>query len=301
MMPVWWQQSTTFRITSLILKNTLSEKSSAGLSLPTYQQGLTPNPCIDCNSKVKFRELRRRATSVGYPIVATGHYAQIKIREGKPRLLRGADSEKDQSYFLYNLTAEDLSQTLFPVGHMTKPEVRELAKKFGLVTAEKPESQDICFVSGSAADFVERMGGKSTAGIIRDNTGRELGTHGGVHRFTVGQRRGLPIVADGEPKYVLSVSAATGDVIVGGKEQLAQESFLVREIHWHYSDELPETFKAHAQLRHRGNCVPVTVTKIDEGTAKVTFEGDWAVVTPGQACVIYGLDNREVLGGGRIS
>lgn len=273
----------------------------------TYEKGLTPNPCIDCNSKVKFKELRRRASGMGAWGVATGHYAQIKEIEGAPRLLRGRDPEKDQSYFLYGLKPEELASTLFPVGHLTKPEVREIAKAASLPTAEKPESQDICFVSGKASDFVAKIGGrKNKSGVIVDKAGKELGLHDGIHSFTVGQRRGIGVGGAESPLYVLELRPETQTVVVGEKAMLETEGFRVRELNL-IDPELIKAgpgfeFKALAQLRHRHPGAPVTARILENGEIEAKFLETWSVVSPGQAAVFYDLDSNErVLGGGRIA
>ena len=272
-----------------------------------YHQGLTPNPCIDCNNKVKFYELRQRAASFGCQKVATGHFAQISKDSTGYRLLRGRDAAKDQSYFLYGAKQEELQNTVFPVGHLTKPEVRELAKEAGLVTAEKPESQDICFVSGDVKDFIVKIGGKTPSGSIVDRQGTVLGQHDGIHSFTVGQRRGLKL-SNPEPVYVLEIDAENNRVIVGQQSELEREGFSVDELNW-VSPELyqqvqsakfPIEFQAIAQLRYRHAGVLVNVRLASENECLVSFIEDWSTVSPGQAAVFYSLDNTEVLGGGRI-
>ncbi len=275
-----------------------------------YKNGLTPNPCVDCNSKVKFFELRKRAYSIGCDSVATGHYAQITKDDLGYHLTRGADSKKDQSYFLYGLSQKDLSQTIFPVGHLTKDEVRELARKAGLNTAAKPESQDICFVSGTVDDFIKGKIGKGTKGHIVDTNQKVVGEHEGIHRFTVGQRRGLGIGGSEEPLFVLEIDPEKNLVVVGKKNDLERESFLVTELNWispsfssesFLSKDKIQEFECIAQLRHRHAGVRVRVKVLDNGVAEVSFLDEWSTVSPGQAAVFYDLKNEEVLGGGRIS
>lgn len=277
--------------------------------IETYLNGETPNPCVDCNSKVKFRELRNRALAFGSDYVATGHYARIKHTENGARLFRGADIEKDQSYFLYNLKAEELANTLFPVGEMTKEQVREIAREAGLNTADKPESQDICFVSGSVADFVVRIGGKKPqAGIFIDLAGNKLGEHEGIHNFTVGQRKGLNLGGATEPLYVLAINRNLNTITVGPKSALEKASFYVKNCNWVSPSILKDPalagseFTAVAQVRsrHRGELVKVKVSS-DSQNATVSWSDQWAPVSPGQACVFYSLDNQELLGGGRIT
>jgi tRNA-specific 2-thiouridylase len=275
----------------------------------TYQQGLTPNPCIDCNSKVKFRELRERAASFGCDHVATGHYARIRASADGYHLLRGVDRTKDQSYFLYTCKQEELKSTLFPVGEFTKPQIREIAREAGLVTANKAESQDICFVSGSVQDFVTRIGGSRGRGNFVTKDGSVVGQHDGIHRYTVGQRRGLHLGGAAEPLYVIGLTAATNEVVVGSKEELKREGFLVGEMHW-VSPQLisrvsgaqtPFSFDAVAQVRSRHEGVRARITVLDALNVSVEWIDEWAPVSPGQAAVFYDLNNEELLAGGRIA
>ena len=272
-----------------------------------YKQGLTPNPCIDCNNKVKFRELRDRANTFGCKAVATGHYAQITSSPEGLHLIRGVDSQKDQSYFLYGLTPEELSSTIFPVGHLTKPEVREIAREAGLSIASKPESQDICFVSGAVKDFIVRIGGKSPDGDIVDLAGKVLGRHQGITSYTVGQRKGLGISSE-DPLYVLEIRATENQIVVGSKEQLERPGFKVSELNFVNSNlakkyqekQFPIEFKSICQMRYRHEGVLVNVKVISEDLAEVSFVDEWSTVSPGQAAVFYDLENKEVFGGGRI-
>lgn len=280
-----------------------------------YQQGRTPNPCIECNSKVKFAALRERAYSFGAEAVATGHYAKIDELDGRLRLLRGKDREKDQSYFLYRMKPEELARTKFPLGDLTKPEVRELAKEAGFVTAEKPESQDICFVSGEAWEFVERYSGSAgQGGTIRDREGEVLGSHDGIHRFTVGQRRGIGIGGSRGKLYVLQIDPTTQEVVVGEKAELERDHFYIEDLSWVQQSVAEALNKGNSvsgiiQLRHRHEGVPVYISligSVDEASsseslrAKVSFAKEWATVSPGQAAVLYCIDNQEVLGGGVV-
>jgi len=271
----------------------------------SYQEGITPSPCIDCNQKVKFKELRVRAETFGASHVATGHYAQIEKRDDGYHLLRGADVDKDQSYFLYGLSQEELSKTLFPVGHMLKPDVRALAKEADLPTADKPESQDICFVSGKASDFVLKVGGfKKRAGNLVKSTGEVIGTHEGIHEFTVGQRKGIKIGGLDEPLYVLEIIPESNSVVVGSKNELEQESFIVTEVNYldHSLSKIKNSgsIEAIVQVRSRHKGARVKVEALDEQRLKCTFISESAVIAPGQAAVFYDLTNTEVLGGGRI-
>jgi tRNA-uridine 2-sulfurtransferase len=275
----------------------------------TYKRGYTPNPCVDCNNKVKFAELRERAASLGFSAVATGHFAQVEKRASGYHLLRGVDREKDQSYFLYGITPSELERTIFPVGHLTKPEVRAIAAEAGLVTASKPESQDICFIQGSVKDFLVKIGGKLPAGVIQRRDGKVLGHHDGIHQFTVGQRRGLHVGGQEQPLYVLEIVPDSAAVIVGTKAELEQDGFSVNELSIVSPelrlalDQAPDqySFQGIAQMRHRHKGVPVTVTLSKSSNAmSVKFANEWATISPGQAAVIYDPSNTEVLCGGRI-
>jgi len=266
----------------------------------SYAAGETPNPCIDCNNRVKFKELRKRAAAMGCSHVATGHYARIESSTEGYRLLRGVDRSKDQSYFLYAMNQLELASTLFPVGSFTKTEVRSIAREAGLSAADKAESQDICFVSGSVQDFVAKRITKERSGLIRRVTGEIIGTHDGIHRFTVGQRRGLSIGGGhGSPLYVLSIDSESATVYVGEKIELNRQNFLVKQVSWVRDSSTPREMLV--QVRHRNKAVPAQISQEDEATFKVTFLSELAVVAPGQAAVFYDLTDEELLGGGRIS
>lgn len=275
----------------------------------TYQQGLTPNPCIDCNTKVKFRELRERASGFGCSHVATGHYARIRKSDAGYHLLRGRDRSKDQSYFLYTCRQDELARTLFPVGDYTKPEIREIARAAGITTANKPESQDICFVAGSVQDFVATIGGSRGRGDFVTREGRKLGEHEGIHRFTVGQRRGLQLGGFAEPLYVIGLNPERNQVVVGNREDLKREGFNVSEMHW-VSPEciqevargvFPFTREVTVQVRSRHEGIHATMIANSPSSASIRWTEDWAPVSPGQAAVMYDLANEELLCGGRIT
>ncbi len=275
----------------------------------TYKRGLTPNPCIDCNTKVKFRALRDRAKSFGCDYVATGHYARVKKSNSGYHLLRGRDRDKDQSYFLYTIEQDELAETLFPVGDFTKSEIRALASDVGLVTAQKPESQDICFVSGSISDFLVNIGGATRkTGDFVTSKGVKIGEHSGVHQFTVGQRRGLDIGGSSEPLYVIAIDATSNTVVVGGRDELEQSEFGVEAIHL-VSPELrvriakEEVFEIDVvvQVRSRHGGSPARVRfDASRREAVVMWKKDWAPASPGQAAVFFDESNEELLGGGRI-
>jgi len=267
-----------------------------------YLAGRTPSPCVNCNDHLKFDLLFERMDALGLDRLATGHYARIDVTEsGRFRLLRAASVEKDQSYFLFGLGQPQLARMLFPVGDLPKPEVRAIASSLGLSVAEKPDSQDICFVGaegGDAAKFVEKHAkGRAAAGEIVDGTGRTLGTHGGIHHFTVGQRRGLG-VASPVPLYVKSIDADSRRVVVGSKEQAENTAFTIERANWVAGSPPPSDKTFTIRVRHRHAGVPGLVSASEDGTAQVRLlEG--AIVAPGQAAVIY--DGDEVIGGGWIA
>ena len=276
----------------------------------SYVRGLTPNPCLECNRKVKFRELRRRAASLGFDVVATGHYAQIKqLDDLSLGLFTGKDQSKDQSYFLYAMTQADLAATLFPVGSMLKPQVRNYLEQHGLSVAAKAESQDICFVSGAVGDFVERVSGKQSGGEIKSSSGEVVGTHDGVHRFTVGQRKGLGVSAR-NPLYVLNIDADTGTVTVGEHEELQRSFFEVSDVNWVSGVAPSAPIEALVKLRYRHSGVQCRIEALSDDTgemsrARVSFLEDWTAVSPGQAAVFYNSEadaegDVQVYGGGII-
>jgi tRNA-specific 2-thiouridylase len=271
-----------------------------------YASGRTPNPCLECNRHVKFRHLVARAKMLGADCLATGHYARVVPGEpGAPhRLLRAVDDRKDQSYVLHTLDQEQLAYIQFPLGWLTKPEVRDLARAFGLPVADKAESQEICFVGkGSYADFVaKRRPGIEQPGEIVDEAGAVIGAHRGLVHHTVGQRRGLGIAA-GEPLYVLQLDTSANRLMVGSRERAVARRVDAGAVTL-TSDRWPaEPFVCEAMVRYRGQRVPATVTPgpAGSGTATVVFaaaEGSLPIASPGQAIVFY--DGDEVLGGGDI-
>ena len=265
-----------------------------------YTSGRTPLPCAHCNSDLKFSTLLERATGLGAARVATGHYARVdRAADGRWLLRRGADREKDQSYFLFSLTQEQLAQAAFPVGPLTKGEVRDHARRLGLAVADKPDSQEICFVpSGHYAAFVEAKAGDGTRpGRIADTAGNTLGAHGGVHRFTVGQRKGLG-VASPVPLYVLRIEADNATVTVGPRAALDRTGFMASGVTWTSGDRPAGWTPVTAQIRHRHRAAPARVRALDGGRAEVEFDVPQAAVTPGQAAVFY--DDDVVVGGGWI-
>ena len=264
-----------------------------------YASGRTPLPCAHCNSDLKFSTLLERALGFGAGHVATGHYARVEEKEGRWLLKRSLDPAKDQSYFLFSLTQEQLSRARFPVGDLTKPRVRDEARRLGLAVSEKPDSQEICFVpGGDYAAFVEaRQPDVARSGAIVDEQGKTIGQHAGVHRFTVGQRKGLGIAAPA-PLYVLKLEPDTGTVVVGARASLEQARLEASGVNW-ISCEAPASWiPVTAQIRHRHAASPARVRALAGGRAELEFDTPQAAITPGQAVVFY--DGEVVVGGGWI-
>ena len=263
----------------------------------SYLSGRTPVPCVACNEEVKFRFLLDRARALGARL-ATGHYARISSEGGRHRLFRAKDARKDQSYFLFTLGQGELADLLFPVGEMSKPEVRALAFRHRLPTSHKPESMEICFVpDGDYAAFVERMAGPQPPGEIVDAEGNVLGTHAGVHRFTVGQRRGLGLGRE-SARYVQLIDPKRRRVVVGPAAQAQRASFEVQGLHWVDEPPRPEA-PVTIRIRHRHAGARGKISLLGEGRARVELDSPARAVTPGQAAVVY--DGEQVLGGGWIA
>lgn len=264
-----------------------------------YLQGRTPNPCIVCNEVMKFQVLLERVRQLGASALATGHYARILNDEtGRFELHRGIDANKDQSYFLFSLTPEQLSRTLFPLGGLTKNEVRRLAREHGLQVAEKKESQEICFVAGGDyAAFIEKERGPlDLGGAIVDRQGRVLGCHAGTHQFTIGQRRGLGLTAP-HPLYVIALDPVERTVTVGGAEELNSAGVVVNRVNW-IVPPLTESFSAVCQVRYRQAPLPCSAQMLPDRRLEVRFSRPLGAVAPGQALVLF--EGERVLGGGWI-
>ncbi|MGO9324999.1 MAG: tRNA 2-thiouridine(34) synthase MnmA [Terracidiphilus sp.] len=271
-----------------------------------YLAGRTPIPCSLCNNHIKFDQLLRTARSIGAERIATGHYAVNEFDEKRGRwiLKRPADLAKDQTYFLFGLTQEQLARTLFPLGHMTKPEVREVARKHGLMLAEKPDSQEICFVPGGdykqfITAYLEEQGEATPemAGELVAASGEVIGRHAGIHNFTVGQRKGLG-VASAAPLYVINIDPASHRVTVGADAELATRTLHARQLNWISISELREPMRVKVKIRHRHEPAWATLEPGEAGEAIATFDEPQRAVTPGQAAVFY--DGDEVVGGGWI-
>ncbi|BCS33710.1 tRNA-specific 2-thiouridylase MnmA [Luteitalea sp. TBR-22] len=267
-----------------------------------YVAGRTPIPCTRCNSEVKFATLLDRVGALDADRLATGHYVRsVRREDGGWRLLRGADRGKDQSYFLFSLTQAQLGRAIFPVGHLDKPSVRAYASRRELPVALKPDSQEICFVPDrDQAAFVARAAGDRTPppGRIVDVEGRALGTHDGVHHFTIGQRKGLRLSV-GVPLYVVAIEPDSRDVVVGPRSALEATTCEVQDVNW-VSGRVPDgAVRAEVQIRHRHAAAPATIRALDASHARVEFDAPQYAITPGQAAVFY--DGDEVLGGGWIT
>jgi tRNA-specific 2-thiouridylase len=263
----------------------------------SYLAGRTPVPCIACNQDVKFGFLLHRARTLGAKL-ATGHYARIEADAAGLHLCRAKDERKDQSYFLFTLGQAELADVVFPVGELTKTEVRAVADRYELPTSRKPESMEICFVSdGDYASFVERVAGQQAPGEIVDRAGRVLGRHSGVHRYTVGQRRGLGLSAPA-PLFVQRIEAESRRVVVGSATEAQKSSFQVIDLHWVEAAPAPDA-PVCVKIRHRHAGAVGRVRLEPRRQATVYLESPARAITPGQAAVFY--DGQRVLGGGWIS
>ena len=271
-----------------------------------YLAGRTPIPCSLCNNHLKFDQLLNTARSIGATRIATGHYAVNEYDPGRGRwiLKRPADLAKDQTYFLFGLTQHQLAHTLFPLGHLTKPEVREVARERGLTLAQKPDSQEICFVPGGdykqfIAAYLEEQGEQvpESAGELVSSTGTVLGRHGGIANFTVGQRKGLG-VASPSPLYVLDIDPASHRVTVGADAELATNTLVARQLNWISIPALTGPMRVRVKIRHRHEPAWAVLTASGADEVVACFDDPQRAVTPGQAAVFY--DGNEVVGGGWI-
>ncbi|HZD95674.1 MAG TPA: tRNA 2-thiouridine(34) synthase MnmA [Candidatus Sulfotelmatobacter sp.] len=272
-----------------------------------YLSGRTPIPCSLCNNHLKFDQLLITARQIGADLLATGHYARCEFSPERNRWLlrRAADGAKDQTYFLFGLTQDQLSRTLFPLGNMNKPQVRELARERGLALAEKPDSQEICFVPGGdykrfidayLAEQGEQL--PDTSGELVTTDGRVLGRHEGIHNFTVGQRKGLG-VATGSPLYVININGAEGKVTVGGNDDLLTRTLIARDVNWIAIESLQGPLRVTAKIRHRHEAASAMLERAANGEVRVIFDDPQRAVTPGQAVVFY--EGDLVIGGGWIA
>lgn len=269
-----------------------------------YAEGRTPSPCIRCNTYMKFGSLIARSRAVGAESVSTGHYAILEpdAKSGRTLLYRATDRDKDQSYFLFDLSEAQRRRARFPLGRMTKEAVREVARELELATADKPESMDLCFVAegDSYRDFLARndLAPARSEGTIVDEQGRTLGRHEGIDRFTVGQRRGLGVSAD-DPLYVLQLRPERDEVVVGGAASLEQESCTIERCRWIPFERLDGPLAASVRIRSSHAGARATIEPLDEGRARIRFDEPQRALAPGQAAVAY--DGDLVLGGGWIA
>lgn len=279
----------------------LFEQSVIRSFIREYEAGRTPNPCIDCNRVLKFKALLDHVCKEGFDVLATGHYARVRFDEasGRWQLRKALDGSKDQSYVLYMLTQESLSRLHLPLGERSKSETRRLAQAHGLVNAKKRDSQDICFIpDGDYARFLEKWTGKTyPAGEIVDQTGRIVGRHLGLIRYTVGQRRGLGLPM-GERVYVVGKDTAKNILIVGPEEALYRRELIASDFNWLSIPEPRAPIRAAARTRYHQTEHPATVFPLPEGQVRIVFDEPQRAITPGQAVVLY--DGELVLGGGTI-
>jgi tRNA-uridine 2-sulfurtransferase len=271
-----------------------------------YLEGRTPIPCTNCNNHVKFDQLLATARQIGADRIATGHYARVRhnTETGRYELLRAVDDSKDQSYFLFGLTQEQLARTDFPLGELTKQEVREIARRLSVPVAEKPESQEICFVpSGNYVRFIEsylqEQGGalQDECGEIVTTAGEVLGRHKGLHHYTVGQRRGLGLSA-GRPLYVVALDRTQNRLVVGEDAELRSTTCEVRDVNWIPFAIPTEPISAKVRIRNRHDPALAEISPLEKSTARIRFREPQRAITPGQAAVFY--SEEHVLGGGWI-
>ena len=267
--------------------------------ISAYEHGATPNPCIDCNRYLKFERLYERARVFGCDAIVTGHYARIEQENGRWLLKKALDESKDQSYVLYSLTQEQLAHTRLPLGAMHKSETRRIAEEQGFYNADKPDSQDICFVpDGDYVRFIARYTGHDCpAGDFVDEGGHVLGRHRGIVHYTVGQRKGLGITADA-PLYVKRIDAAENRVVLSGNDALFSRELTANDFNWIAYDVPPCELRATARVRYHQREQAATVTVLSDGRVHLVFDEPQRAITPGQAVVLY--DGDTVLGGGTI-
>lgn len=268
-----------------------------------YLCGRTPNPCVVCNVEIKFKLLLNKALSLGMDFIATGHYARVvydRVKE-KYLLLLGMDRKKDQSYFLWGLRQNELMHTIFPLGEKTKEEIKDIAKNLGFPNSEKKESQEVCFVPDrNHVKFIEDRLGKSeilSDGKVMNKEGYELGTHRGIHNFTIGQRRGIGISSRNR-MYVVGLIPENNVVVIGDESLLLKKEFFVSDTSWIYFDNLSEPMRVWTKIRYGHSGDWATIYPLDNGKIKVVYDFSQRAISPGQSCVFY--DGEVVLGGGII-
>ncbi len=283
------------------------EKSVVEPFVQSYLDGETPIPCVACNSRLKFASLDKLAQSLGCDKVATGHFARVEFDEAanRYRLFRGRNHWKDQSYFLWELTQDQLSRAYFPLGEMLKSEVRDIARGANLYVAEKQESQEICFVpDGKYSEFIDRYLTHENrsdelpeTGEIVNAKGEKIGEHSGIHRYTIGQRRGLGISHE-KPLYVTQIERARNQIVVGEAEELDCLEFVAKGVNWVAFDEPSDPVHAGVRVRYRHEPAPAIIYALPDNRARIVFDEPQRAITPGQATVFY--DGEEVVGGGWI-
>jgi tRNA-specific 2-thiouridylase len=276
------------------------EKNIVDYLVNGYGAGITPLPCSQCNKAVKFGPMLQYAQDeLGIDRIATGHYARITVdpNTGRYQLRRAVDLSKDQSYFLYDLSQEILAHTVFPLGDQTKSDTRRMATEFGLHTAEKPESQDLCLIEthGSMRTFLDKYLAPKTGDIV-DQSGKVLGQHDGIHHYTIGQRKGIGIAAD-RPLYVIGIDAGKNQVVVGDRTAAQMPEFTVQRVNWVSIDPPEVPIQAQVQIRYRSQPTGATIIPLAADRVKVVFDEPQLSVTPGQAAVWY---NDDILLGGGI-
>jgi tRNA-uridine 2-sulfurtransferase len=283
------------------------EKTVVRPFVDQYLSGRTPIACTNCNTDVKFEPLLRMARQICAERLATGHYARIRRNDatGRWELLRARDESKDQSYFLWGLSQEQLSRSDFPLGELTKEEVRALARRTNLPVAEKPESMELCFVpTGNYVQFIQAYSREAnippsqTEGEIVTEDGSVIGRHNGIHNFTIGQRKGLGFAA-GKPLYVLSIDPEKNRVVVGDDDALRTTTFEVRDVNWISIAEPSQPIRAQVKIRHKHEPAAATIQPLASNAARITFDTPQRAITPGQAAVFYD-DHSRVLGGAWI-
>jgi len=267
--------------------------------LDGYAQGVTPNPCLICNRKIRWEFMFDHALTLGADFMATGHYVRRKAEGGRMKLLRAVDKTKDQSYVLHVLTQDKLQKSLFPIGDYSKSEIRELAKSFGLPTATRADSQDLCFLAGDDyREFLRRNApGIGKSGPIVSRDGQVLGQHQGLAYYTIGQRKGLRI-ASSQPLYVLAKDLATDTLVVGAKSELGRSELVAANVNWIAGEPPSASFRAEVKVRYTAREAPAEVRLINGEQAKVRFDAPQRDITPGQAAVFYA--GEVLLGGGII-
>lgn len=288
------------------LKDTF-DKNIVQYFISEYLKGKTPNPCVICNREIKFEELLKKANEMGIDYIATGHYARIikpsRKTGGRYLLRKGKDKAKDQSYFLYRLTQDQLSRTLFPLGNLTKKRVRKIAKKIGLSVAEERDSQEVCFIpDNNYKQFIEKnISTTPRDGNIVDKEGNILGKHFGIHKFTVGQRRGIKTTSN-DPLYVIGIDKEKNEIIVGPEEALYTKELTAKDINWIIPSLVKSDISLKAKIRYRAEEMACEITNIEENNKDritISFKEKQRAISPGQSVVLYKKD--IVIGGGIIT